>query len=203
MKTLIAEDESVSRRLLQVSLTKWGYNVTLANDGNEAWSILQSPTPPTLLILDWLMPGIDGIDICRSLREVESENPPYIILLTAKNDKSDIVHGLEAGADDYITKPFDSGELRARVHVGARIINLQNKLARHVCDLTQALSHVRQLHGLLPICGYCKKIRDDQNYWHRVETYIANHTDVRFSHGVCPDCTARIKAEMQRDPDFS
>jgi len=203
MKILIAEDEAVSRRLLQASLTRWGYEVTVAHDGAEAWSALQSREAPSLLILDWLMPGLDGIDICKGLRESEREQPPYIILLTSKTDKGDIIRGLEAGADDYITKPFDSGELRARVQVGARMIHLQEKLARHVRELTEALSRVRQLHGLLPICGYCKKIRDDQNYWHRVETYIADHTDVLFSHGICPDCTEQIKAEMQLDSNAS
>jgi len=201
MKTLIAEDEAVSRRLLQASLTRWGYDAIVAQDGAEAWTALQADNPPSLLILDWLMPGMDGIDICRRLREREQENPPYIILLTSKADKGDVIQGLEAGADDYVTKPFDSGELRARVQVGARLLTLQNKVASHVRDLTQALSRVRQLHGLLPICGYCKKIRDDKNYWHRVETYIAHHTDVRFSHGICPDCTEKIKAEMQLDPN--
>ena len=196
MKTLIAEDDSVSRRLLQAALQKWGFEVTVTTQGREAWEALQQPGAPSLLILDWLMPEIDGVEICRRIRASEALKSSYVILLTSRGSKEDIVEGLEAGADDYVTKPFDHGELRARVQVGARVIGLQNALAERVHELEEAIASVKTLQGLLPICCYCKKIRDDGNYWHRVESYISGHANVRFSHGICPDCNDKLKAEL-------
>ncbi len=197
MKVLIAEDDSISRRLLQAALGKWGYDVVVTTNGQEAWKVLQDPDPPNLLILDWLMPQMDGIEICREARKHEALKSAYIILLTSRGSKQDIVQGLEAGADDYVTKPFDHGELRARVQVGARVVGLQKALAERVHQLEEAMNSVKTLQGLLPICCYCKKIRDDGNYWHRVETYIAGHANVRFSHGICPDCSDRLKADLK------
>src|SRR5437867_1824044 len=184
MKVLIAEDEAVSRRLLEGALSRWGYQVVAAPDGQQAWDILQQPEAPSLLVLDWLMPGLDGVEVCRRARQDTRLNAAYIVLLTSRSTKEDVVQGLEAGADDYVTKPFDNSELRARIQVGARVVNLQSALAERVRELENALTHVKQLHGLLPICCYCKKIRDDKNYWHQVESYVANHADVRFSHGI-------------------
>ena len=198
MKVLIAEDEPVSRRLLEGALARWGYQVMVAADGEQAWKILQEPDSPMLIVLDWLMPGLDGVDVCRRAREDVRLNSAYILLLTSRTSKEDVVQGLEAGADDYVTKPFDAAELRARIQVGARLVSLQHALAERVRDLESALSHVKQLHGLLPICCYCKKIRDDRNYWHQVESYVANHADVRFSHGICPECSAKLKEQLER-----
>jgi len=198
MKVLIAEDEPVSRRLLEGALARWGYQVMVAADGEQAWKILQEPDSPMLIVLDWLMPGLDGVDVCRLAREDVRLNSAYILLLTSRTSKEDVVQGLEAGADDYVTKPFDAAELRARIQVGARLVSLQHALAERVRDLESALSHVKQLHGLLPICCYCKKIRDDRNYWHQVESYVANHADVRFSHGICPECSAKLKEQLER-----
>ena len=196
MKVLIAEDDSVSRRLLQAALIKWGYDVTVTTNGKEAWQMVQSPGAPTLLILDWLMPEMDGVEICREARQNPLLKSSYIILLTSRGSKEDIVKGLEAGADDYVTKPFDHGELRARVQVGSRVVQLQGALADRVQELEEAIASVKTLQGLLPICCYCKKIRDDGNYWHRVESYISGHANVRFSHGICPDCSDKLKADL-------
>ena len=192
MKILVAEDDAVSRRMLEVSLEKWGYAVVVAVDGAEAWRVLQDHDPPDLAILDWMMPAMDGIEVCRKARESLHGRPIYIILLTARGSRVDLVTGLEAGADDYITKPFDAGELRARVSVGARVVELQKGLATRVQELEEALTRVKQLQGLLPICSYCKKIRDDRNYWQQVDSYIAGHSAVQFSHGICPDCYTKI-----------
>ena len=196
MRILIAEDDAVSRRLLQAALAKWGYEVIVTANGKEAWDALHVSAPPSLLILDWLMPEMDGVEICRAARQRPELRSAYILLLTSRGSKEDIVKGLEAGADDYVTKPFDHGELRARVQVGARVVQLQATLADRVKELEDALVSVKQLQGLLPICCYCKKIRDDHNYWHRVESYITGHADVRFSHGICPDCSERMKSDL-------
>jgi DNA-binding response OmpR family regulator len=196
MKLLIAEDDPVSRRLLETALEKWGYKVIVTTNGKEAWEAILAPDPPLLLILDWLMPEMDGVEICREARLNPALQSAYIILLTSRGSKEDIVKGLEAGADDYVTKPFDHGELRARLRVGSRVVQLQSALAERVGELEEAMTRVKQLQGLLPICCYCKKIRDDGNYWHRVESYIANHANVRFSHGICPECSQKLKADL-------
>jgi DNA-binding response OmpR family regulator len=196
MKTLIAEDDPVSRRLLQAALVKWGYEVIVCANGQQAWQALQTSEAPSLLILDWLMPEMDGVEVCRQARQTQALKSAYIILLTSRSSKEDIVQGLEAGADDYVTKPFDHGELCARVQVGSRVVKLQTALAERVRELEEAIASVKTLQGLLPICCYCKKIRDDGNYWHRVESYIAGHANVRFSHGICPECSEKLKAEL-------
>jgi len=188
MKILIAEDEQVSRLVLERTLAQWGHEVVSTSDGLAAWEKLQAEDAPKLAILDWMMPGLDGPDVCRKTRELGRREPTYCILLTAKVEKEDIAAGLEGGADDYITKPFDRRELRARVRVGERMLELRHGLAERVCELESALAQVEQLRGLLPICSYCKKIRTDGNYWQEVEAYIGDHSKVQFSHGICPDC---------------
>ncbi|MEK6287336.1 MAG: response regulator [Acidobacteriota bacterium] len=136
--------------------------------------------------------GLDGAEVCRRARAVETTMPAYVIMLTAKSEKQDVVAGLCAGADDYITKPFNRLELHARIKVGIRIAELQKTAADRVVELELALSRVKQLQGLLPICSYCKKVRDDQNYWQQVDSYITKHSEVEFSHGICPDCYVRL-----------
>jgi diguanylate cyclase (GGDEF)-like protein len=128
MKILVAEDDSISRRMLEAFMVKWGYEVIVATEGEEAWGLLQGNDAPRLAILDWMMPGKDGIEICRSIRQRKGRPYVYILLLTARGQKQDIVEGLEAGADDYVTKPFDPYELRARVRAGRRIVELQEQL---------------------------------------------------------------------------
>lgn len=192
MKVLIAEDDAVSRRVLAATLDKFGYEVVVTADGAEAWAALQRADAPHLAILDWMMPKLDGVELCRRVRARATATPPYLILLTAKSGKEDVVIGLDAGANDYLTKPFDRSELRARVQVGAHVLELQANLAARVSELEVALLQVKQLQGLLPICSYCKKIRDEQNYWHQVESYISEHAAVEFSHGICPACYTNV-----------
>ncbi|HEV7745513.1 MAG TPA: response regulator transcription factor [Pyrinomonadaceae bacterium] len=196
MKILIAEDDPVSRRVLEATLLKWGYEVLVATNGADAWEILQGDDAPSLAILDIMMPGIDGLEVCRRVRQSPSATPPYLILLTAMASKDEVVNGIQAGANDYLSKPFHREELKARVGVGAQMLTLQKSLAERVKELEQALSQVKQLQGMLPICSYCKKIRNDQNYWQKVEGYISDHTDVEFSHGICPDCHCRVMDEV-------
>ena len=199
MKILIAEDDMISRSLLETTLVRWGYEVVVTCDGTAAWEVLQSADAPPLAILDWMMPGMDGIEVCRRVRRAATRTPPYLILLTAKGRREDIVMGLRSGADDYVTKPFNREELRARVQVGVRMVDLQHSLADRVNALEEALARVKQLHGLLPICSYCKKIRDDRNYWQQVESYISEHSEAQFSHSICPDCyEGRVKPELDQ-----
>ena len=153
---------------------------------------LQQPDPPSLAILDWMMPELDGIEVCRRARQTEGLESLYIILVTSRDSEEDIVAGLDAGANDYIVKPWRRDELATRIGVGERVVELQNQLANRVEELEEALGRVKTLQGLLPICSYCKKIRDDGNYWKQVEGYIEDHADVSFSHCICPDCYTTI-----------
>jgi sigma-B regulation protein RsbU (phosphoserine phosphatase) len=199
VRVLIAEDDVVSRRLLEATLVKWGYDVVVTNDGLEALEALSKADAPSLAILDWMMPGLDGAQVCLKARALAGERLLYMILLTAKGRKEDIVEGLTAGADDYVIKPFDRAELKARINAGERILRLQAELAARVKELELALTNVKLLQGLLPICCYCKKIRDDKNYWQQVDTYVADHSEAQFTHGICPDCRDKIvKPELER-----
>lgn len=128
MKILIAEDSAVSLRVVETKLTKWGHEVLSANNGTEAWEILQANDAPPLAILDWMMPGIDGVELCRRVRERTNQLYTYIILLTAKDRKEDVVKAMNAGADDYVIKPPDPSELQARIRAGCRVIELEQRL---------------------------------------------------------------------------
>ena len=138
---LLAEDDRIYRHILATWLRNWGYHVTLAEDGNQAWEILQHEPAPQLLIFDWIMPGIEGPELCRKVRELQLSPYPYILLLTSKDESKDIIFGLDAGADDYLVKPCDVGELRARVAVGTRVLNLQHELIRAREELRFGATH--------------------------------------------------------------
>jgi phosphoserine phosphatase RsbU/P len=188
MKILIAEDDLVPRYELGRTLQDWGHEVITTCDGLAAWEVLQREDAPKLAILDWMMPLLDGSEVCRRTHGLARREPTYCIILTVKDQKADVVAGLEGGADDYITKPFDRQELRARIRVGERMVALQRGLADRVRELETAVAQVKQLKGLLPICSYCKKIRDGGDYWQQVDAYISDHSEVQFSHGICPAC---------------
>lgn len=192
MRVLIADDDDVSRLVLGSLLARHGYEVVAVADGTEAWDVLQGEGPPRLVVLDWLMEEMDGIEVCRRVRECGGLRDVYLILLTGRGGKEHVLTGLQAGANDYVTKPFDPDEFLARVRVGAQMVGLQTELAGRVRELEAALARVDQLQGLLPICSYCKCIRDDQNYWHQVESYVKSHSKATFSHGICPGCWESI-----------
>ncbi|MGH9434282.1 MAG: response regulator transcription factor [Terriglobia bacterium] len=197
VKILIAEDEPLSRRVLYQNLRTWGYDVLVAANGSEAWDILMREPDVHVAILDWMMPGRDGIEVLRLVREHLAGRFIYLIMLTARAGKDDVVEGLTAQADDYITKPFNQAELKARLQVGLRVAGLQRALAERVRELQEALAKVKTLQGLLPICSYCKRIRNDQNYWQQVEIYIAAHSHAEFTHGICPTCYAEhVQTEL-------
>ena len=198
MKVLIAEDDVTSRMMLKAVLTKWGYEVVETSDGDEAWRVLQRKDAPRLAILDWVMPGISGDEICRKVRQVSPLRPIYIILLTARRDKADVIAGLEAGANDYVRKPFDREELRARIRVGKKVVRLEATLFKRIRELQDAMRHIKTLQGILPICTYCHRIRKDKESWERLEEYISQHSDAEFSHGICPECLEKHLPEIKR-----
>ena len=187
MTVLIADDDKLTLNVLNDTLTRAGYDVLTATDGDQAWKKLQQ-SQTNLAILDWIMPGMEGVEICERAQKDPKLANRYFILLTGKSKTEDLVEGLKSGASDYLRKPFDEAELIARVEVGARFIELQRRLAERVEELEKALAQVRRLEGLLPICSYCKRIRNEQDYWERVDNYISQHANVRFSHNICPEC---------------
>ena len=195
MRILIADDDAVLRLGLRVQLERWGYTPIECSDGEMALAVLRAPDPPRLAILDWSMPGADGITICREIRRTPALDGTYVILLTAHDTREQVVEGLDGGADEYIIKPFDWGVLRARIKTGVRIATLQQSLAQRVDELQNALDMVKKLSGLLPICSYCKRIRKEGQYF-QLESYLSDHSEAEFSHGVCPECMERARREF-------
>lgn len=196
MEVLLADDDSTSLCLLENLIARWGFKPRTTSIGNEACEILLDPKGPDLAILDCIMPGMSGLDVCRKVRLVRVADPPHLILLTGKDSKGDVVSGLEAGADDYLIKPFHNQELHARLNAGLRLINMRTRLSERIMQLEDALSRIQVLQGLLPMCAWCKKIRNDSQYWQHVETYLTEHCDLRFTHCICPDCLKREQLKI-------
>jgi two-component system cell cycle response regulator len=155
MKILIAEDDPISRRVLEANLLEWGYEVMVASDGGEAWEIIQQPESPNLIISDWMMPRMDGLALCREIRNMEKSEYIYFILLTAKGEKKDIIEGLEAGADDFLTKPFNPEELKYRIRIGERIINLERRILK--------LANTDPLTGLLNRRAFMERMEQEMS----------------------------------------
>jgi sigma-B regulation protein RsbU (phosphoserine phosphatase) len=197
MRALVADDDPVARVILARALPEWAVEPIVVADGVAAWEVITSGNAPSLAIMDWEMPGLDGPELCRRIRGNPATASMYVILLTSRDTVEDVVAGLDAGADDYLVKPFRAAELRARINAGVRVLTLQERLAQRVVELQQALANVKQLSGLLPICSYCKRVRGDEDYWQQVESYIADRTDAEFSHGVCPNCLDKMRADFE------
>jgi DNA-binding response OmpR family regulator len=203
MRILIAEDDVTSRNMLALVLRKGGHEVVPTVDGAAACAALLQPDAPKIAILDWMMPEMDGPEVVRRVRAIETSQPPYLILLTTKAETTDIIAGLESGANDYLTKPFDPRELRARVDVGRRLVDTQAILAAKVEELRQALDNIKTLRGLVPICAQCKQIRDDKGFWSQVETYVTRHSEATFSHSLCPTCITTLYPDLAEDDEAS
>ncbi len=178
MKILAVEDDAVSRAVLRKALRRLKHDVIEAADGEEAWEKLQAE-PVRVVVSDWMMPRADGLDLCRRIRARPGKDYTYFILLSSRDATEENQRAsAEAGVDDFLTKPLDLTELWTRLRVAERILHYTTQ--------------VRQLEELLPICSYCKKIRDDQNYWQQMEGYINERTGSEFSHSVCPDCYTHV-----------
>lgn len=178
MKILTVEDDLVARKILVQALHRLGYNTAEAADGEEALRVIEQE-PVRVIVSDWLMPGIDGLELCRQIRRRVNTEYTYFILLTSREaDPTNQREAIDAGVDDFLTKPLDMQELWMRLRVSERILKFTTQ--------------VRQLEAFLPICSYCKKVRDDQNYWQQIEGYINERTGSEFSHSICPDCYQRV-----------
>jgi sigma-B regulation protein RsbU (phosphoserine phosphatase) len=184
MRILIVEDDLDARDMLHVLLELEGHDVATAENGKAAWNLFQKENY-SLVISDWLMPELDGLELCRLIRASETTRYCYVILLTALEGKANYLQAMRAGTDDFITKPFDPDELRARLLVAERIVGLQDR--------------VKRLEGILPTCMYCKKIRDEDSHWVSIENFISQRTEASFSHGVCPSCYQDfVKPELDK-----
>ena len=178
VKILAVEDDAVARAVLKKALQRLGHEVVLAPDGEAAWQHVRE-CPVRVVVSDWIMPEVDGLELCRRIRRRAGVEYVYLILLTARDATEENTRiAADAGVDDFLTKPLDVSELWTRLRVAERILRYTTQ--------------VRQLEELLPICSYCKKIRDDRNYWQQIEGYISERTGSDFSHSVCPDCYARV-----------
>lgn len=184
MRILIVEDDTDCREMLTALLEQENHEVVCATNGREAWNIFHK-SPFSVVISDWLMPETNGLELCRRIRASRLTYYPYVILLTALEGKTNYLEAMSAGADDFVSKPYDPDELRARLRVAERIVRLQE--------------HVNRLEGVLPTCMYCKKIRDQRDVWVGIEQYITQRSEASFSHGVCPDCYEQVvKPELGR-----
>ncbi len=192
---LIAEDHDSARSALK-SLLEWkGFTVTSVADGQDALEILSAENGPSIALLDWEMPGLSGPEICAAIRNQSAVHYRYLIVITARDGEEDITEAMASGADDFLRKPFGVPEVLARVRNGQRTLRLERSLATRIAELERSLEEGRQLKRLLPICAYCKSIRDDTNYWQEIEQYIHKHTGTDFSHGICPTCMEKVLKE--------
>lgn len=186
MKILAVEDDAVARAVLRQALRRLGHEALEAADGEAAWELLQGHDEVRVVVSDWTMPNSDGLTLCRKIRGRVGAEYIYFILLTSRDaTEENQTAAADAGVDDFLTKPLDFAELWMRLRVAERILRYTTQ--------------VRQLEEMLPICSYCKKIRDDRNYWQQLEGYISERTGSDFSHSVCPDCyTREVMPELQR-----
>ena len=213
---LVVDDKPANLKLLVEYLTRMEFKTLIANNGQSAIEQVQR-FPPDLILLDVLMPGLDGFETCRRLKAAKGTQEIPIIFMTALADTADKVRGFQAGAVDYVTKPFQQEELLARINTHLTLRNLQKSLQAEISqrreaeealrqqtialqqrnqELQKALAQVKTLSGLLPICANCKKIRDDEGYWQQVEVYLHQHANAEFSHSICPDCMKKLYPEI-------
>ena len=174
MKILIAEDDAIAAKVLRLTLQSFAHEVVIAQTGTEAWELFDKE-PLRVVISDWMMPGIDGLELCDKVRNRPGTPYTYFILLTAAHTSTeDYSLAMNSGVDDFLTKPFNREVIRTRLHVAQRILRFTTE--------------IRLLEELIPICAYCRKVSDDGESWERIETYINKRTGSNFSHGMCPEC---------------
>lgn len=183
MKILICDDDKTALTKADLMLKKLGYETIATNSAREALMTLCSPHAPKMAVLDWMMPEYSGIDICKKTRERSTQVSTYILMLTGRDKPEDVEEAFAAGANDFITKPFEPVEFKARIAAGAKIVGLEGEL--------------KTLTGLLSICSWCKKIRMEDKDWIRIEEYVEKNSYAQFSHGGCPDCLAKFRAELK------
>jgi sigma-B regulation protein RsbU (phosphoserine phosphatase) len=186
LRILAVGDDATARLTFDSIIRAAGWTPVIVDDPEQAYQILIAPDAPPIALIDWHMPTLSGIELCRRVRAAAPDARPYLIFVTANSTSDDIVEGLDAGADGYMTKPIVANELLARVRAGIRMIALLQDLRTRLAEATSA--HTKRLPGLLPMCGYCRRIRDEDQQWSTLEQYLSHRVGVRFTHGFCPDC---------------
>lgn len=178
MKVLVVEDDPIAARVLEATLRGLGHEPVMTAGGEAALTRTRAGDAPRVVVSDWQMPGMDGLELCRRLRAMPGEYVYFILLTGLSATQDNQQSASSAGVDDFLTKPVNPVDLWMRLRVAERIL--------------QFTSQIRQLESFLPICGYCKNVRDDQNYWQKIEAYLSKRTGTTFSHGVCPDCMEKV-----------
>ena len=191
-RVLIADDSRSMRMVIGRSLKQGGYDLQIVEDGHALREAIQRPDAPRIIVSDWVMPGPSGVDICREMRQLPGGDRFYFIVVTANTEPDHLLEALQAGADDFICKPFSSEELLARVNAGHRVVELQASLESKIAELGAALAEVRTLRGLLPICMHCHRIRTGSDDWQKLEAYLEEHSEAQMSHALCDECLEKF-----------
>jgi len=197
---LLVDDNPMNIKTLATTLEKQDYELLIATSGERGIKIAEKTTPD-LILLDINMPGLNGFEVCIKLKEIEATKDIPVIFLTALAEVESKIQAFEVGGVDYITKPFQQEEVLARVETHLKINRLTKTLTHKNDELQEALDKVKTLSGLIPICANCKKIRDDDGFWHQLEAYIHEHSDADFTHGICPECARALYPEIFKKKD--
>jgi DNA-binding response OmpR family regulator len=202
LRVLAVDDDPMTRHAMTAVIESAGWTPVVLADPEDAFNILMGPDAPPIALIDWQMPKLSGIDLCRQIRRAEPDARPYLIFVTANTSHDDIATGLDAGADGYMTKPISAIELQARVRAGLRTIAVQSALRHRLRECETFVTQVRPLRELLPICVYCHRVRHDGEQWSVLEEYLATRIKVRFTHGFCPTCYVHhVKPDLEENSD--
>lgn len=188
LRILVVDDDAFTRVALESVIKGAGWAPVAMEDPEMAYEMLVGPDAPPIALIDWQMPTLSGLELCRRVRQAAPSARPYLIFVTSNSTSNDIVTGLDAGADGYMTKPIAADELQARVRAGLRMIALQDELRTRLEKAEAESARTKPLRELLPMCVYCRRIRDDEEHWSSLERYLTEQLDVRFTHGFCPTC---------------
>lgn len=192
---LIVDDAPTNIRIL-VEALQGDYHILVATNGTDAIRLAGSDVPPDILLLDIMMPQPDGYEVCAKLKADPKTSAIPIIFVTSLGSEDDEERGLEAGAVDFIAKPYSIPIVKARIRTHLRLRAVEKDQEKLITELKEALARIKTLNGLLPICVRCKKIRDDKGYWNQIESYVSRHSMAEFSHGLCPDCAKVLYPEL-------
>lgn len=196
MRVLVADDDPVSAKVCTHLLEHLGHEVLAARNGDEAWDALQRPEAPRFAVLDWMMPGIDGVELCRRLRGTTRHSLSYLVIVTSRSRTDDLVQALDAGANDFLAKPIDPAEFTARITVGVNSLARQDRLLEMLVALHSRFSHEFKLSAPVPVCMYCKSVRDSSDQWQEREAFLGRVALANLSHGICPACEDGIVGPM-------